>query len=567
MAKFEDFVCCRPCNSNVIHCLSHETVTRGIEMHEHSNPCDRMLRWAICVLLLLLPRVASAQTVGKPSVDAPNVSERRGELQLKAARSNPLALYHFLLAMPKGADLHNHLSGAIYAESWIRAAAEDNLCINSAALAFAKSEGLAEPKSTSNPPQPVCGDGKVPAAQAFKDQRLYDALVDAFSVRSFVPSTGVSAHDHFFDAFTKFGGTDRRHFGEWIDEVATRAAAQNEQYLELMETPDFSHTAAIARQLGWQDDFAHFREALLARGLRDDVAPALMHLDQAEALRRQRERCGQPDELPACKVEIRFLYQVLRGFPKEQVFAQTLLGFETASVDPRFVGINFVMPEDGYTSMTDYALHMKMVAYLHGVYPTVHISLHAGEIAPGLVTYEGLCCHIRLAVEEAHAERIGHGVDIMYEDRPHELLKELAAKHVMVEINLTSNESILGVSGNQHPFPVYRQFHVPVALSTDDEGVSRINLTHEYVRAVETYGLGYADLKQMVRTGIEHSFLPGAGLWREPDSFTRAASACSRDTLGGDKPTSACAAFLKSSEKAQQQWELERRFRAFESNF
>jgi adenosine deaminase len=155
----------------------------------------------------------------------------------------------------------------------------------------------------------------------------------------------------------------------------------------------------------------------------------------------------------------------------------------------------------------------------------------------------------------------------MYEDRPHELLREMAAKHVMVEINLTSNDVILGVSGMQHPLPLYRKFHVPVALSTDDEGVSRIDITHEYVRAVETYGLGYADLKQIVRTGIEHSFLPGASLWREADSFTRAASACSQDALGGDKPASACAAFLRSSEKAQQQWELERRFRAFESTF
>ena len=29
----------------------------------------------------------------------------------------------------------------------------------------------------------------------------------------------------------------------WLDEIATRAASQNEQYLELMETPDFDHTA------------------------------------------------------------------------------------------------------------------------------------------------------------------------------------------------------------------------------------------------------------------------------------------------------------------------------------
>jgi adenosine deaminase len=330
-----------------------------------------------------------------------------------------------------------------------------------------------------------------------------------------------------------------------------------------MVTPDFSHTASIAKELGWQDDAGHLRDELLARGLRDDIAVARDYLDHAEALRREGEHCGKTEEVPACCVQIRFLYQVLRGNPKEQVFAQALLGFEVASADPRYVGINFVMPEDGYTSMTDYELHMKMVGFLHGLYPKVRISLHAGELAPGLVTYEGLCCHIRLAVEDAHAERIGHGVDVMYENRPYDLLKELAAKHVMVEINLTSNDVILGVSGKDHPFPIYRKFGVPVALSTDDEGVSRIDLTHEYVRAVETYDLNYSDLKRLVRTGLEHSFLPGASLWHEPDVFAHSVAACAQDTPGADKPSSACADFLKSSEKARLQWELERRFREF----
>ena len=166
-----------------------------------------------------------------------------------------------------------------------------------------------------------------------------------------------------------------------------------------------------------------------------------------------------------------------------------------------------------------------------------------------------------------HSERIGHGVDVMHEDRPYDLLKEMAAKHVMIEINLTSNDVILGVTGKNHPFPIYRKFHVPVALSTDDEGVSRINMTHEYVRAAETYALSYADLKQMVRTGLEHNFLPGSSLWREPDAFRLAVVACASDAPGGAKPSAACADFLKSSEKAAQQWELERRFREFEADF
>jgi adenosine deaminase len=515
----------------------------------------------VFVLPLLFTIPAAGQTKAARLAAKPASLEQRAEANLKVARENPLQLRHFLLNMPKGGDLHNHLSGAVYAESWIRAGAEDHLCVEVAKLAFRKPQ--APPSGGAE--QAACGEGKVPAEAAFKDQKLYDALVDAFSMRGFVPSPGVTGHDHFFDAFSKFGGTDHRHVGEWIDEVATRAAAQNEQYLELMHTPDFSHTAAISKEIGWREDFGQLRGALLARGLRDDVAVAKAGLDQAEELRAKRGHCGQADAAAGCSVEIRYLCQVLRGFPKEQVFAQTLLCFETASADARFVGVNLVMPEDGYTAMNDYALHMRMVGFFRGLYPKIHVSLHAGEIAPGLVPYEGLCCHVRLAVEEAHAERIGHGVDVMYENHPHALLKEMAAKHVMVEISLTSNDVILGVSGKEHPFLMYRMFEVPMALATDDEGVSRIDLTHEYVRAVESYDLHYADLKRMVRTSMEHSFLPGASLWSAPDAFTRAVPACSHDTLGAEKPSSACAAFLKASERARQQWELERRFHAFEA--
>jgi len=522
----------------------------------------RKVSGAVALFLSLATILAAQSTPKRASTQNVATAESRTARGLEVAHTNPLALRAWLLKMPKGADLHIHLTGAVYAESFIRAAAEDNLCVDTAKLAFVAVKS--SPDSASPPP---CGEGKVPAAHAFQDQHLYDALIDSFSMRSFVPSSGESAHDHFFDTFGKFGGTGPRHKGEWLDEVATRAAAQNEQYLEIMETPDFAHTALLARSSQWSENFNSLREDLLAHGLRDDVAVARTHFDQAEAVRREREHCGAADAAPACFIEIRYLYQVLRGLPKEIVFAQTLLGFEVASVDPRVVGINFVMPEDGYVSMNDYALHMKMVAFLHAAYPKVHISLHAGEIAPGLVPYEGLCCHIRLAVEEAHAERIGHGVDVMYEDRPHELLKEMAAKHVMVEVNLTSNDVILGISGKNHPLPIYRQFGVPVALSTDDEGVSRIDLTHEYVRAVETYDLKYLDLKQMVRTGIEHSFLPGESLWRQSDNFKQANAACASESPGADKPSQRCNDFLKSSEKAQQQWELEQRFRKFEASF
>jgi adenosine deaminase len=395
-----------------------------------------------------------------------------------AAHAGSPALYSLLLQFPKGADLHVHLSGAIYAETFIRDAGEDGLCVDPTALRFV---------------HPPCEGALVPATRlsgvlTSADQDLYDHLVNSFSMRSFVPTTGFSGHDQFFSTFAKFGGLDKRHTSEWVDETAALAASQNQQYLELMQTPPFAHAAVLAKEINWPTppesaNFATMRQALLDRGLRDEIQTDMEDVRSAEARRNELEHCDTPQAQPACSVEIRYIYQILRANAPEVVFAQTLLGFETIAQsmekgEPGFVGINFVQPEDGYVSMHDYALHMKMVDYLHSVYPKVHISLHAGELAPGLVPPDGLRFHIRQAVELGHAERIGHGVDVTYENDAQGLLKELAARHVMIEINLSSNEGILGIKGADHPFPVYRAAHVPVALSTDDEGVSRVDITH-----------------------------------------------------------------------------------------
>ena len=216
-------------------------------------------------------------------------------------------------------------------------------------------------------------------------------------------------------------------------------------------------------------------------------------------------------------------------------------------------------------AMSEYPRQMLMLDYLHSVYPKVHITLHAGELAPGLVPPAGLSFHIRQAVDLGHAERIGHGVDVMDETDPYLLLAELAARHVMIEVNLTSNDVILGISSNHHSLPDYLAAHVPIALSTDDEGVSRIDLTHEYTRAAVDFSLGYLDLKRIARTSLEHAFLPGPGLWQSPDDFTRPIAACSRQPLGAETPAPACAAFLRESPRAAQQWELEHRFQSFEA--
>jgi adenosine deaminase len=482
-----------------------------------------------------------------------------------------LAVQSFLAAFPKGADLHFHFVAGVYAETLIRVAAEDKVCIDPSKAEFARDEQGSVIKEPCAPPLVPAAELNGPSLTPGQ-QDLYDRIVNAFSMRNFVPTPGYSGHDQFFSTFDRFGGLDKSHAGQWIDEITRRADAENNQYIELMHTPAFGHAARIAHEIGWNSDLKQMRQALLDRGLRDEIAADREEVKAAIESRNSIQHCRTPQASSACRVQVRFIYQVLRAFSPEQVFAQTLLGFETVERaieqgSDDWVGINFVQPEDYMVPMRDYTLQMKMVEYLHSLYPKVHITLHAGELAPGMVPPEGLRFHIRQAVEIGNAERIGHGVDVMYEDDAPGLLKEMARKHVMIEINLTSNDGILGITGNMHPFQYYRAAHVPVALSTDDQGVSRINLTHEYVRAANEYHLSYEDLQQLARTGMEHSFLPGESLWFSPDVFTVSAAACKGQPLGGSQPSAACKSFLDANEKAAAQWELERRFHDFESKF
>jgi len=481
--------------------------------------------------------------------------EEKAAKYMESVRHSPGLLLAFLQGMPKGGDLHVHLSGAIYAESFIDWASENALCVD---------------RSTSKLIHAACDScepykAKPSVRCAYQDHILYDQLIDAWSMRNW-HAAEESEHDHFFGTFEKFGPAMEKHVGEAFAEVAARAAADHLQYVEVMNTADGGKAAILGTKIGWDDDFAKFRDQLDAGGMSDIVAYVRAQADADEARKKEVLHCGTAQADAGCNVTVRYLYQVLRGLPREQVFAQILLGFELSKADPRFVGFNLVMPEDYYVPMHDFDLHMRIIEALHKFYPATHVSLHADELAMGLVPPEGLRFHIRESIERAGAERIGHGVAVMSEHDPIGLLEEMAKKRVLVEICLTSNDVILGVSGDRHPLRIYMKYGVPVALATDDEGVSRSDMTHEYLRAVETYDLSYAELKRMARASLEHSFLEGASLWSDGSESQRVA-ACEGDKASEDRVSGKCQRFMDANERARVQWQLEKTFAGFEGRF
>jgi adenosine deaminase len=503
------------------------------------------------VLILINALIVEAQVSGNKN--NAGTTEQRTSRYFELIRPSPPEMLAFLKKMPKGGDLHNHLSGAIYAESFIRWASDNGFCVNQETL------------SLSLPP---CEQvkGQIPASTAFTNQFLYRQLVDSWSTRHWQFS-GKNGHDQFFDSFAKFGAVTRDHTGQMLAEVAARSARGHVLYLELMLTPDGAISKQIGQKVGWDGNFESTLNKLKSSNIAEASSTAVKWLQNAEAEKDKLLKCGTSDADPGCAVTIRYISQVARGGSLGQVFAQMVTGFALASdSNSKVVALNLVEPEDWFLSMQNFPVHMEMLNFLRPLYPTAHITLHASELAPGMVSPEGLTFHIRDSVLKGHAERIGHGVSIMYEDDPYGLLKELAERNVMIEICLTSNETILGIKKEQHPLPIYLKYNVPVALATDDEGVSRSEISREFLKAAEDHGLGYLQLKRMARNSLQYAFLPGGSLWADTRKFVPV-SQCIKDISTMVNLTVSCRQYLDASEKARLQWKLEQEFRVFESNY
>ncbi|MBL4836352.1 MAG: hypothetical protein JKY34_02135 [Kordiimonadaceae bacterium] len=459
-------------------------------------------------------------------------------------------LRQLMQAFPKGGDLHSHLTGAVYAESFIEWAAEDGLCADMAvpALKF-KAEA-------------TCADsGWITAAEAQADDNKRRALINALSTRSYVPTLNWSGHNDFFDTFANMATSPTR-FGDSLAEVALRAGRQNILYLELMETLVLPELFPLVGGVKLSGDVAADYK-LLMEGKFGAALPTLLatikgRLKTGLAKKDKLLGCDTNAKAVGCDVEIRLLHQVIRSLEPANVFAQIILGWHAMAAEDMLVGLNLVAPEDGHVALRDYTQHMQMIDYLYKTLGEQNVTLHAGELTLGLVRPKQLRFHMWQALELGHAKRLGHAIDVVYEHEAEKLIKKLLDDDIMIEINLTSNDVILGVSGNDHPLVLYRDMEVPYAISTDDEGVSRIDLTHEYMRLHKDFNAPYFELRHSSRNSLTYSFLPGTSLWKSAD--------CVAQLKKPGSENEKCAAFLKGSKKAQLQWELEMRLWDFEKS-
>jgi adenosine deaminase len=450
-----------------------------------------------------------------------------------AARSDHTELRAFLHRMPKGGDLHTHLAGAVYAERFIAWGAKEQFCINLAGASLAK---------------PECKwPEEVSLSAAMHDQKLYDRVVDALSMRTFLPSAGApTAHDKFFATFGRFGAASGPYFVAMVVDQLRQYDDENVQYVEFMTSFGCpGDRDKFARVVGEQGNDSAKLAALQANGLVDCVSAKRRDLAAAVAKIRSELACDSQNSQSGCSVTFRFIAQIGRNSSPDDVFVQTAIAAALIRAEPQVVALNLVQAEDNRIARDDYGRHMRIVAFL--AKDDVPVTLHAGELWLGLVPPTDLAFHIRQAVEIAHARRIGHGVALTFERDMQGLLAQMRDRPVAVEINLTSNDIILGVRGKDHPLPTYLAAGVPVVLSTDDAGVSRIDLTNEYFRATRDYGLSYQMLKTIARNALLRSFLDAKQKGDELKRFDRSSAEFERAQARSRPPLQNILALLEAA--------------------
>jgi len=128
----------------------------------------------------------------------------------------------------------------------------------------------------------------------------------------------------------------------------------------------------------------------------------------------------------------------------------------------------------------------------------LRLTIHAGEWAGAE--------NVREAIEVTNADRIGHGVRVMEDERVIALARE---RGTTFEVCPTSNyQSGVVPALSVHPLPRMLQAGLNVTIDTDDPSVSRITLSDEYKLVCEDLGIPLDILKEGILAAARASFLP-----------------------------------------------------------
>lgn len=229
-------------------------------------------------------------------------------------------------------------------------------------------------------------------------------------------------------------------------------------------------------------------------------------IDPEQVLAIYRDRLAQQDAIDT-GVTVRFQVSVLRFTPNAEQQLRTLYAFAAAHDD--VVGVNMVGREDN-----DKGYPLRFLDTLRDLRRTqggVHLSIHAGEVDEPNE-------HVRDTLLLG-AERIGHGVNLITDPDTMLLMRK---GPWLVEINLISNLLLEYVKDyKEHPFPEYLRTGIPVALSTDDRGMFGSGMTDEFFVAVKEFNLSWAEIRELELNSLKYAFVEEPEKTRLIDALNR----------------------------------------------
>lgn len=384
-------------------------------------------------------------------------------------------LHRFLYAMPKGGDLHLHLTGSALSE-WL----------HEIALAEA-AQGVAYYVKT----------------------RIDNCAVDAGQADAHLLLHRI-VDKHRFEALSEcergeyqaLSALDAEQRAAWMNSV--RLDAPHEGRDEFFERHwqrlgDLLRNPHVVAEILYRNMRAFADEGV---AYIEPQVPVFGFLDRAGAplapeavLAIYRQRMKQADA-QATGVVVRMQLSALRFHPQAEQVVRRI--YQLAAEHADIVAVNLVGREDHDRGHP--LRFLDTFRDLRRTYPGVRLSIHAGESArPD--------SHVRDTLLLG-ATRIGHGLNLIQDAQT---LLGLRHGPYLVEVNLISNLLLGYVDGfDAHPFPEYLRTGVPVALSTDDRGMWDSTLTDEFFVAVREYGLTWAELRALGRNSLAFSFLDDA---------------------------------------------------------
>jgi adenosine deaminase len=390
--------------------------------------------------------------------------------------ATPQQLYRFLYALPKGADLHNHLAGAVLSE-WMWDAALAQARNGYHYYTKVRIQNCVDYGSNEFGPEPylllfknlqASSYERLDACQKSEYKRLEDLepRERAAWLNSMRLDNGHEGRNEFFNA-------------HWL------------RIAELLHNPH------LVAEVLYRNMEAFGREGLLYLETQNPLDGyrkadgSVYPLEEAAAIFRARLAAA---DAKATGVVVRFQNSLLRFAPNAEQRLQELYAINDQYRD-LYVGVNMVGREDDDKG---YPLRfLPVLRQLRQRYPDINLSIHAGEVdEPNF--------HVRDTLRLG-ARRIGHGVNLITDPDTMVLMRH---GPYLVEINLISNLLLEYVRQySQHPFPEYLRLGIPVALSTDDRGMWDSNLTDEYFVAVREFNLSWEELTQLGRNSLQHAFV------------------------------------------------------------